>query len=115
MLDPHSNVWNAYSLLKWFCDVLLPWFKANQPDICDSFLRQRKVTSVEEYKKSASSTDIAGDAGSDEIVLFMIYTGVSKELVTPPSWPLHLSCSSHPAPPSPISPQPGPPPAQPQP
>ena len=80
MLDPHTqNPWLPNSLLTFFCDTMLPWFEANRPDRYNSFLEKRKVASIEEYRGIATSTEQRGDAGSDEIVLFNIYTGVHIE------------------------------------
>jgi hypothetical protein len=38
-----SQLWSARTLLKFFCDEMLPWFAANKPDVFSSFLERRKV------------------------------------------------------------------------
>ena len=40
----------------------------------------RQVASINEYKQIAFSTDIAGDGGCDEIILFMHFTGAHIDI-----------------------------------
>ena len=79
MLD-RGCLWSARSLLNFFCDEMLPWFAANRPDTFNDFLDKRKVASIDEYKQTAFSTELAGDGGSDETVLFMNYTGARIDI-----------------------------------
>ena len=44
MFDPSTErLWSARTLLKFFCDEMLPWFAANKPDVFNSFVEKRQV------------------------------------------------------------------------
>jgi hypothetical protein len=77
MMDWGNTTWTADSLLSFFCETMLPRFDADRPEDFQSFLSKSGCRSVEAYRKRAFSACEEGDAGTDEIGVFMWYTGAT--------------------------------------